>query len=101
MHKLALTASRVSGRASKGDLGDRGFYTSLIRLHVLHHAAKAEVYGFAMIGELRRHGYELGTGTLYPILHGMQKKGLLSSEMKPWRDRSQSLPGNFVRPQSA
>jgi DNA-binding PadR family transcriptional regulator len=32
-----------------------------------------------MIGELRRHGYELSAGTLYPILHGLEKKGLLAS----------------------
>ncbi|MHB8884400.1 MAG: PadR family transcriptional regulator [Methylovirgula sp.] len=57
----------------------RGLYTGLIRLHVLHHAAKGPVYGFAMIEELRRHGYELSAGTLYPILHGLEQKGLLTS----------------------
>ncbi len=57
----------------------RDLYAGLIRLHVLHHAAKETVYGFAMIEELRRHGYELSTGTLYPILHGLEQKGLLRS----------------------
>ncbi len=57
----------------------RGLYAGLIRLHVLHHAVKESVYGFAMIEELRRHGYELSTGTLYPILHGLERKGLLRS----------------------
>jgi DNA-binding PadR family transcriptional regulator len=57
----------------------RDLYTGLVRLHVLHHAVKESVYGFAMIDELRRHGYELSAGTLYPILHGLQKKGLLTS----------------------
>ena len=60
----------------------RGLYTGLIRLHVLHHATKEAVYGFAMIEELRRHGYELSTGTLYPILHGLEQKGLLTSVRK-------------------
>jgi PadR family transcriptional regulator, regulatory protein PadR len=46
---------------------------------VLHHAVKETVYGFAMIEELRRHGYELSTGTFYPILHGLERKGLLTS----------------------
>jgi PadR family transcriptional regulator PadR len=32
-----------------------------------------------MIEELRRHGYELSTGTLYPILHGLEQAGLLTS----------------------
>ena len=54
-------------------------YAGLIRLHVLHHAVKEPIYGFAMIEELRRHGYELSAGTLYPILHGLEQKGLLTS----------------------
>lgn len=58
----------------------RSLYTGLIRLHVLHHAVKEPVYGFAMIEELRRHGYELSAGTLYPILHGLERKGLLTSD---------------------
>jgi DNA-binding PadR family transcriptional regulator len=37
------------------------------------------VYGMEMIEELRRHGYELSPGTLYPILHGLEEKGLLIS----------------------
>lgn len=32
-----------------------------------------------MIEELRRHGYELSAGSLYPILHGLEQQGLLSS----------------------
>jgi DNA-binding PadR family transcriptional regulator len=57
----------------------RDLYAGLIRLHVLHHACKETIYGFAMIEELRRHGYELSAGTLYPILHGLEQKGLLTS----------------------
>jgi DNA-binding PadR family transcriptional regulator len=29
--------------------------------------------------ELARHGYRLSAGTLYPILHGLQKRGYLKS----------------------
>ncbi|MGO8914500.1 MAG: PadR family transcriptional regulator [Stellaceae bacterium] len=57
----------------------RELYGGLIRLHVLHHATKEAIYGFAMIEELRRHGYELSAGTLYPILHALEQKGLLAS----------------------
>jgi DNA-binding PadR family transcriptional regulator len=32
-----------------------------------------------MIQELSRHGYRLSPGTLYPLLHGLEKKGLLRS----------------------
>jgi DNA-binding PadR family transcriptional regulator len=30
--------------------------------------------------ELRRHGYALGPGTLYPLLHGMEAAGYLARE---------------------
>jgi PadR family transcriptional regulator, regulatory protein PadR len=58
---------------------DRGFYGGLIRLHLLHHASTRPLYGFAMIEALARHGYRLSPGTLYPILHGLEKKGYLCS----------------------
>lgn len=71
--------SRKSPVTGSSDTNHRDLYAGLIRLHVLHHAVKETVYGFAMIEELRRHGYELSTGTLYPILHGLEQKGLLTS----------------------
>jgi PadR family transcriptional regulator len=60
-------------------MDDRDLYAGLIRLHVLHHAAEEPIYGLAMIEELGRHGYKLSPGTLYPILHGLEKKGYLVS----------------------
>jgi DNA-binding PadR family transcriptional regulator len=32
-----------------------------------------------MIAELEHHGYSISAGTLYPILNGMEKDGLLIS----------------------
>jgi DNA-binding PadR family transcriptional regulator len=54
----------------------------LIRLHVLHHAVEEEIYGQWIMEELARHGYRLSPGTLYPMLHGMEKKGYLRSREK-------------------
>jgi PadR family transcriptional regulator PadR len=51
----------------------------LIRLHILHHAAKAEFYGQWMIQELATHGYTLSPGTLYPMLHALERSGYLRS----------------------
>jgi DNA-binding PadR family transcriptional regulator len=51
----------------------RGFFLGFIKVHVLHHAAEDEVYGLALIEELRRHGYELGPGTMYPVLHDLEE----------------------------
>lgn len=59
---------------------DRSLYTGLVRLHLLHHAAEAPIFGQEMIDELARHGYRLSAGTLYPILHGMERLGYLRSK---------------------
>ncbi len=53
-----------------------------IRLHVLHHAVEEEIYGQWITEELARHGYRLSLGTLYPMLHGLEKKGYLRSREK-------------------
>jgi PadR family transcriptional regulator, regulatory protein PadR len=58
-------------------LDDRILYGGLIRLHVLHHASEEPLYGHWMIEELRRHGYHIGPGTMYPLLHGLERKGYL------------------------
>jgi DNA-binding PadR family transcriptional regulator len=60
-------------------MDERFLYAGLIRLHVLHHAAKEPVYGLAMMEELARHGYKVSAGTLYPILHGLEERGFLIS----------------------
>ena len=58
---------------------DQDLYGGLIRLHVLHHASKGPVFGLWFIEELARHGYKLSLGTLYPLLHGLERKGYLRS----------------------
>ncbi|WP_268638443.1 PadR family transcriptional regulator, partial [Escherichia coli] len=41
--------------------------------------AEEPVFGLGIIEELRRHGYEMSAGTVYPMLHGLEKKGYLTS----------------------
>jgi len=55
------------------------------KVHILHHAAKEPVYGQWIINELRRHGYDIKTGTLYPLLRRMEKNGWLAAERDPDR----------------
>lgn len=57
----------------------RELLSGFVRLHILLHAAEAPVYGTWIIEELARHGYRLSAGTLYPMLHAMEKKGYLTS----------------------
>jgi len=57
-------------------------YIGLVRLHVLHHAAEEPIFGLGIIQELGRHGYQLGPGTIYPLLHGMERRGWLRAELQ-------------------
>jgi PadR family transcriptional regulator, regulatory protein PadR len=59
---------------------DRNLYSGMIRLHILHHAEKEPIFGSGMSLELARHGYRISPGTLYPILHGLEKKKYLHSK---------------------
>jgi DNA-binding PadR family transcriptional regulator len=60
-------------------LDDKDLYSGLIRLHVLHHAVEEPIFGLGMMEELTRHGYRISPGTLYPLLHGLERKGYLRS----------------------
>lgn len=70
---------------------DRNLYTGLIRLHILHHAVEGPIFGQAMIDELGRHGYRLSAGTLYPILHGMERRGYLRSKGTSHKGRNRRV----------
>ena len=63
-------------------MDDKTLYSGLIRLHILHHAAEEPLYGIGIAEELARHGYKLSTGTLYPILHGLENKAYLRSHLE-------------------
>jgi PadR family transcriptional regulator PadR len=63
----------------KDDLDNRDLYSGMIRLHILHHAEHETIFGAGMAQELARHGYKISPGTLYPILHGLEKRGYLKS----------------------
>jgi len=64
---------------SRQDVADRDLYSGLIRLHILHHAVEEPIFGLGMAEELARHGYKLSLGTLYPLLHGLERRGYLKS----------------------
>ncbi len=53
-----------------------------MRVHVLYHATQAPVYGAELMEELGEHGYHVGPGTLYPLLHGLEKAGYLLCKKK-------------------
>jgi DNA-binding PadR family transcriptional regulator len=66
----------------RDETADRDLYSGLIRLHVLHHAAKEPIFGLGMMEELARHGYRISPGSLYPLMHGLEKKGYLRATLQ-------------------
>jgi PadR family transcriptional regulator PadR len=57
----------------------RDILLAFVRVHILHHATEERIFGLAMMDELKRHGYDIGPGTLYPMLHALEKSGALTS----------------------
>ena len=61
---------------------DRDFFLGFIRIHILYHASKEPIFGVEIAEELARHGYSISPGTLYPLLHRLEKEGYLESSSK-------------------
>lgn len=64
---------------------DKGFIAGSSTLLVLSLLAKEDMYGYQLIEELARRSnrtFELKEGTLYPILHSLEKDGCLRSYEK-------------------
>lgn len=61
------------------DLLTKMFFGGFVRMHVLYHAVKEPIFGVEMMEELARHGYDVGPGTLYPMLHQLEEVGYLTS----------------------
>jgi PadR family transcriptional regulator PadR len=60
----------------------RDVFLAFVRVHVLHHAAEERIFGLEMMEELKRHGYDIGPGTLYPVLHALEEGGILTSKQE-------------------
>lgn len=58
---------------------EREILLSFWKVHILHHAAERAISGQWVIRELRRHGYEVSPGTLYPLLARMEARGWLEA----------------------
>jgi DNA-binding PadR family transcriptional regulator len=59
------------------------------KVHILHHAEERRIYGQWLLDELRRHGFQVSPGTLYPLLARMQRAGWLQTVR---RGRANSSP---------
>ena len=63
-----------------GDLLTKMFLGGFVRMHILYHATKEDIFGVEMMEELARHGYDVGPGTLYPMLQKLEEVGYLTSQ---------------------
>lgn len=70
---------------------DRHLFAGLVRLHILHHASQGKVFGLGLMEELGHHGYKLSAGTLYPILHSLEKAGHLASRIESVEGRNRRM----------
>ena len=62
---------------------NREVLLSFWKVHILHHAGAEAVHGQWILTELRRHGYEISPGTLYPLLSRMERLGWLEVKADP------------------
>ena len=61
---------------------DKSFVSGSIPLLVMKLLEDGDLYGYQMIEELRRRSddtFHLKAGTLYPLLHGLEEKGWITS----------------------
>ncbi len=61
---------------------DREFLLGFIKIHILYHASKESIFGVEITEELARHGYSISPGTLYPMLHRLERESCLESNSK-------------------
>jgi PadR family transcriptional regulator, regulatory protein PadR len=64
-------------------------FLGFMEIHILHHGVHGELDGLAVIKELGRHGYPVSSGTMYPMLHEIERVGYLSC--------TESIVGRKVR----
>jgi len=69
--------SSISGAKIMAEVLSRLFVAGFVRMHVLYHAAQEPICGVEIVAELGRHGYRLSPGTVYPVLHELERAGWL------------------------
>lgn len=77
---MAETKTEVHSSVEDHSKMFRDLLLGFVKTHVLHHASREPIYGVGMISELERHGYKLSPGTLYPLLHNLEKVEFLERD---------------------
>jgi DNA-binding PadR family transcriptional regulator len=66
------------------------------KVHILHHAQERPIYGQWILDELRRHGFHVSPGTLYPLLGRLERQGWLRLLTSADNRRSPKARRNYV-----
>lgn len=66
----------------------QSFWQGLVKLIVLHQANLGPVYGGRLSKYFRSLGYEISPGSLYPLLHSLEKANFLQCRIKIFRGRA-------------
>ena len=71
----------------------QSFWQGLVKLFVLHQAGQGPIYGVKLKKALKDRGYDISPGSLYPLLHTMEKANLLDSRLKVFKGRVRKYYG--------
>jgi PadR family transcriptional regulator PadR len=64
------------------------FWQGMLKFFVLHQAAHSPVYGGRLKKQLQDLDYDISPGSLYPLLHALEKAQLLKSRVKIFKGRA-------------
>lgn len=65
----------------------RDFIHGMAKIFILHQAGQGPVYGNKLSKALKALGYQISPGSLYPLLHTLEKSGLLHSRIRVFKGR--------------
>ena len=65
----------------------RDFIQGMVKIFILHQASLGPIYGNKMSKALRSLGYQISPGSLYPLLHTLEKSGLFHSRVRVFKGR--------------
>ena len=86
----------MTDQVSMTDQISREILLAFWKVHILHHAEEGRIYGQWILEELRRHGFRVSPGTLYPLLARMEQQGWLRLVKNADNDRSPKARRNYV-----
>jgi PadR family transcriptional regulator PadR len=65
----------------------RDFIQGMVKIFILHQASLGPIYGNKLSKALHALGYQISPGSLYPLLHALEKSALLTSRIRVARGR--------------